>query len=193
MESFYAAQEIGCVGVETDVTVDVNGVPILFHDRTVDDTLVLGQSRKQLSQIVGYEVPALSHFMEAFNCTFEMNLEIKHPIAVLGTLDVIKEYPNTKIVLTSKHHSTAERMQKLTDRKCGPVMSCVPSNLPSFKPDVFSWNYDCFDPEYKDRCIVGYVADHMVYNVGREEVDLDFIDVIITDYPDYFSGQTRNY
>ena len=61
IEAFKAAIERGVDGIETDIRLSADGIPILFHDRfVIDGREVSSLSHAELSKAVGYSVPARS-------------------------------------------------------------------------------------------------------------------------------------
>src|SRR5258708_4377063 len=65
LEAFEQAVALGVDGIETDIRLSADGLPILFHDRTTSDgRSVAALSRAELSELVGYPVPTLGEALE---------------------------------------------------------------------------------------------------------------------------------
>src|SRR5579864_277216 len=86
LESFEAAIALGVDGIETDIRLSADQVPILFHDHLAPDGRdVASLSHAELTHAVGYAIPTLEQALQlpvAGKRDFLWNLEIKTPAAV---------------------------------------------------------------------------------------------------------------
>ena len=78
LAAFDAALGQGADGVETDVRVTREGMPILFHDRLIQGHEVSAFTHAELTALAGYEVPTLVEALTGMPDIF-CNLEIKVP------------------------------------------------------------------------------------------------------------------
>jgi glycerophosphoryl diester phosphodiesterase len=94
LTAFRRALEMGASWVEFDVQLSADGVPIIFHDDTLERTTNLGRSLrpvelrldalKQLDvgswfgpQFAGETIPTLDEVLEQFGASLNFNIEIK--------------------------------------------------------------------------------------------------------------------
>jgi glycerophosphoryl diester phosphodiesterase len=67
MAAFEAAVAVGVNGIETDVRISLDGLPVLIHDRVIGSgQAVADLARREIEQAVGHEVPTLSEALEQF-------------------------------------------------------------------------------------------------------------------------------
>src|SRR5947209_3766097 len=79
LDAFSAAADAGVDGIETDIRSDVDGVPILFHDRLArNGSPVNSLTRAELASVVGYPVPTLVEALD-WGKDLVWDLEIKTP------------------------------------------------------------------------------------------------------------------
>lgn len=111
--AFEAAIACGVDGIETDVRLSADGLPILFHDATLaDGALVAGFTREALSRAVGYPVPTLEEALD-LGATLLWNLEVKVSAALPAVIALVGR-TRAKVLVTSFHHELAvEAAQRL--------------------------------------------------------------------------------
>lgn len=133
--AFEAALNLGVDGIETDIRLDVTGLPILYHDRLAPNgEAVASITQTALSQIVEYPVPSLKEALEWSSQhpqNFQWNLEVKVPEA----FPVLKNHlqsrklqgdNRSKILLTSFWHNQILKFPKLSNLDLGLLMSHYP-------------------------------------------------------------------
>jgi glycerophosphoryl diester phosphodiesterase len=85
LAAFARAQELGADGVELDVQLSTDGVPVIFHDRTVD-RVTSGQgvvSKMSLAELqaldlgAGQHIPTLDELFELLGASLLYNVELK--------------------------------------------------------------------------------------------------------------------
>ncbi|WP_374347051.1 glycerophosphodiester phosphodiesterase [Chitinimonas sp.] len=133
MAAFEAALAIGFEGIETDVRVSADSLPILFHDRVAKNgEPVAALTRKQLSQLAGYEVPTLEEALDAFaQCWW--NIEIKTPAAASLALPILSRYEDShRLLVTSfRHDVVLAASAHLSATECGLLNAHRPAALNS--------------------------------------------------------------
>lgn len=92
LAAFRKAHEMGADGIELDVMLSADGVPVVIHDSTVDRTtngsgrvreLTLDQLRELdaggrfASQFSGEPIPTLAEVLDAFGSALRINIELK--------------------------------------------------------------------------------------------------------------------
>jgi glycerophosphoryl diester phosphodiesterase len=158
MAAFEAAIALGVDGIETDIRLSRDHVPILFHDRLAPDgRLVYELTQAELSDLVGYVVPTLE---DALNLPlksskhFLWNLEIKTPDALNQTTELLSRYcAARRILVTSFWHPLILEVSQRVDVECGLLIAHCPMNFqsrPSWIPDYPSvktlvYHYDTLD------------------------------------------------
>ena len=175
MLAFEKAIEVGCDGIETDVQLTKDGVPVICHDEEVDRTtnstgricdytydelMKLDAGIKFGEQFKGLKIPTLREFLEFVkDKDIIINIEIKNSIIHYEgiekiTYDLIEEY-NLKdrlIVSTFDHYS---------------VRKCIRLNR-KIKTGVLYW--DCIFEPYNYVQMVGANALHPEFNSITEEI-----------------------
>jgi glycerophosphoryl diester phosphodiesterase len=89
LAAFRLALELGATGLESDVWLAADGVPVLVHDRTIrrPGPRVDVMSRTA-SELAAFDVPTLLELYAAVGSEVELSLDIEHPEAALPTLEV---------------------------------------------------------------------------------------------------------
>jgi glycerophosphoryl diester phosphodiesterase len=160
LAAFDAAIALGADGIETDIRVSKDGIPILFHDRlTPDGEEVSAITQTNLSLRVGYSVPTLEEALQQLvpkSPEFLWNLEIKTPHALEPTVEILRHYRTSKhILLTSFWHPLVLEMSQRVEVDCGLLVAHRPLNFqsrPSWIPNhplihTLVYYYDTVDPE----------------------------------------------
>lgn len=127
MAAFAAAVE-GCAdGIELDVHLSRDSVPVVIHDETLDRTTdargaVSWMTAQYLSGLdagswfspyfAGERVPLLAEVLEAFAGRLRLNLEIKDFNAGLAVLDLLKHYSSADIVISSFDYEVLQLLRK---------------------------------------------------------------------------------
>jgi glycerophosphoryl diester phosphodiesterase len=100
LEAFAAAYEGGAQGLEFDVRADVNGVPVLSHDRSLlrrarklrnVDELTVAELKK-LDVGNGYAMPTLAEALEFCGGRGFLDIEVKQPGIERAVLDELASY-----------------------------------------------------------------------------------------------------
>ena len=81
LDAFRLALRLGATGLESDVWLTADGVPVLDHDGLVK----AGWRRRPMASVardaVPAEVPSLAELYETCGCDFELSLDVKDPEA----------------------------------------------------------------------------------------------------------------
>ena len=73
LAAFEAAIMVGASGIETDVRISRDGVPVLIHDRVIaSGETVADLTRTEIEQAVGHEIPTLDEALECFQASCGM-------------------------------------------------------------------------------------------------------------------------
>lgn len=116
MAAFRLAVESGADGVELDVHLSADGVPVVIHDATLERTtdgvgpvghhavaelMTLDAGRWFARDFAGEPVPTLEQVLELLAGRLRINIEIKDAAAALATLHVLKEFASAEVVISS--------------------------------------------------------------------------------------------
>ncbi|MFQ5657190.1 MAG: glycerophosphodiester phosphodiesterase [Candidatus Methylomirabilales bacterium] len=195
-EAFDRAIAMGVDGIETDVRMSGDGLPILYHNHFAPDgRKVDSLSRMELSGLVGYPVPTLESAIEKWDGVL-WNLEIKTPAVLDATASIVSRFSvSRRFLITSRIHNIVEQLSQRLDADFGIV---IPRRLSDFgtplatrfgdRINTFVWRY-----EVLDRKLLGETAAggrrNLVYGTRTPSEDRRctelMIDGIITDYPEF--------
>ena len=195
LEAFAAAAQEGVDGIETDVRLSVDGVPLLVHDRvTPRGRAVSALTRDEVARDYGHAVPRLEEALDA-QPGLLWNVEIKHPEAVRATLAVLAPLAaKRRLLVTSfRHDVVATVAAALPALDCGLLCAHRPVHLATLlqgaAPNVRTlvWDFNILDPELVTAArergwrTAVYGADTEDEHRACAALDLD---ALITDYPE---------
>lgn len=197
LAAFEAAIMVGASGIETDVRISRDGVPVLIHDRVIaSGETVADLTRTELEQAVGHEIPTLDEALECFPGVL-WNVEIKTIQALSTVIKVLEKHQaGHRIIVTSFRHDLVALCASSLKVNCGLLLAHRPLTLNSLLADFncngnprinhVVWNYEVLDDILlKQAASDGY--RNFVYGaVTRAEHDNCRelgVDGIITDYP----------
>jgi glycerophosphoryl diester phosphodiesterase len=187
--AFEAAVAHGADGIETDVRLSRDGLPVLFHDRlTPDGREVAALTAAELSAAAGYAVPTLDQALERFPDIF-WNLEIKSPAAVPITLERIDRLQKRGrpgaggsgghgglFLISSFWHPAVQPFTRFAGVECGLLLACRPESFDAFaclfprdgSIRTVVWSYETLDPALLEQGrALGFRS--YVYGVESEE------------------------
>jgi glycerophosphoryl diester phosphodiesterase len=204
MESFEHAVEMGVDGIETDIRITIDGVPILFHDRvSLNQREVNSLTQQELSDIMGYSVPTLRTALERIPDIL-WNLEIKAPDAVEPVKSIINRFKvSRRLMITSFWHNVVEEFSHLTTVECGILIAQRPfddSSILNLLPEqkkikTIVWDFDMLDASIlqsaKEFGIRNFVYGAATINEHRYLTEIG-VDGIITDYPEFVVKEIPN-
>ena len=109
LEAFEAAIALGVDGIETDIRITFDGIPIFYHNPQVPDgTNISDLTLHEIVHSVGYKVPRLEEILELtcnLDRSFCLNLELKTKDSFPVVMDRFREIkPTTAIAFTSFWH-----------------------------------------------------------------------------------------
>jgi glycerophosphoryl diester phosphodiesterase len=198
LESFDAAVDLRCDGIETDIRLDADGLPVLIHDRVLPDgTEVAALSRPQLAHRLGHEVPTLDEAL-ARHADVLWLLEIKTPAATPATIDIVRRFlPSRRMLVISFWHTVAAEVARQVPVECGVLVCHRPLDVaalhPTWRPGsggvgTIVWNYEFLDAAALETARTRGLRN-FVYGVGppvdHQQCRAWAADAVITDYPNY--------
>ncbi len=201
LEAFEQAVAMGVDGIETDVRLSADALPVLFHDRLAPDGRdVASMSRQELSELVGYSVPTLDLALERWKDVI-WNIEIKTPMAVDATLSVLNRYYRSRrCLVTSFRHDVVDQVSRRIDVQCGILVAHCPAGnvqllnlLPHERIRTIVWSYEFVDPTLLQQAaahgFTSFVYGLETENEHRRCLQMA-VDGIITDHPEILIDRT---
>lgn len=130
LAAFSLAVEFGVDGLELDIHISRDGVPVVIHDETLERTTngcgpVSGATLQQLQQLdaggwfspdfAGEPLPTLEAVLESFGGRLCLNLELKEFGAGVAVLELLERFPNADIVVSSFDLVLLKRLRLLDE------------------------------------------------------------------------------
>jgi glycerophosphoryl diester phosphodiesterase len=197
MEAFSQAVALGIDGIETDVRICSEGVPIIFHDRYTPNGLDISSiSKLELESIIGYAIPTLESVIERWDGIL-WNLEIKTPLALEATLAIVRRfYHSTRFLITSYWHPIIEEFSRRLDVECGLLIAHRPLDSVAVSEwfprnsrlKTIVWDYEIVDGEILQRTashgLLNFVYGPITTAEHNHLIQWG-VDGVITDYPEF--------
>lgn len=209
MKAFIKSVEEGyCHGIELDVQLSKDNVPLILHDETLDRTtngtgflkdFTYADLRK-LDAGQGEKIPSLEEFLEfAKDSNIYINLELKNSIINYENLEnivldnIYKFGLKEKVIISSFNHLSMMKIKDLDKSiKTGLLYDCWLNNPADY---CLSCGADALHPHYSsilDKKYLQSILNRNIsvncYTVNDEEDMLKLIDLgvssIITNNPD---------
>lgn len=217
MLAFTKALEAGADGMEFDVHLSADGVPVIIHDEKLDRTtdatgLVMERTCAQLREVdasAGYKgvygknpIPTLEEYLEMIKgkkCV--TNIEIKTGIIWYDgiekkVLDLLDRFDRRKdVIISSFNHFSIQRMKQLApDIKCGFLEE---SRIIGPAGYCAYHGVECWHPFFYDMTpdvvaeLKGRGIEINAWTINTREDMLDMlrkgVDGVITNHPDLFN------
>jgi glycerophosphoryl diester phosphodiesterase len=197
MAAFEAAVAVGVNGIETDVRISLDGLPVLIHDRVIGSgQAVADLARREIEQAVGHEVPTLSEALEQFPGIL-WNVEIKAANALPSVIRVLEKHQaGHRIIVTSFRHDLVARCASSLKVNCGLLVAHRPRTLDSLLADFnrdgnprvnhIVWDYDVLDDILLKQTAMDGFRNFVYGPMTRIEHDYCRelgVDGVITDHP----------
>jgi glycerophosphoryl diester phosphodiesterase len=131
LAAFSEALASGADGIELDIHLSGDGVPVVIHDDTLDRTTdgcgaVGSATLRQLQRLdagswfaagfAGETIPTLDAIMEKFAGRLRLNLELKELRAGMAVLELLSRYPSADIVISSFDYALLYRLRAAQPR-----------------------------------------------------------------------------
>jgi glycerophosphoryl diester phosphodiesterase len=201
LAAFEAAIALGVDGIETDISLSRDNIPILFHDRlTPDGRSVSALTQAELSNVVGYIVPTLE---DALNLplnrsnNFLWNLELKTPDVLNATVEILSRYcADQRILVTSFWHPLILAISRRVEVECGLLLAHRPMDFQSWPSCILGYpsiktlvyHYDTLDSALVGQSRACRLRT-FVYGVqtlqDHQQLAQWQVDGIITDRPEF--------
>ena len=196
LAAFEAAVAAGTNGIETDVRISRDGLPVLIHDRVIitSGEAVADLARREIERAAGHEVPTLDEALEHFPGIL-WNVEIKTMRALSTVIKVLEKHQaGRRIVVTSFRHDVVTICASSLKVNCGLVFAHRPGTLSSLLSDFngnprinhLVWDYDVLDAGLLNQAAMDGFRNFVYGPVTKAEHDSCRelgVDGVITDYP----------
>jgi glycerophosphoryl diester phosphodiesterase len=202
LEAFEAAVRAGVNGIETDVRMSRDGVPVLVHDRVMaTGQAVQDLTHSEIESVLGYEVPTLDEALARFPDIL-WNVELKTPARLSTVFGVLKKHlARHRIILTSFRYDLIAICASSLKLNCGLLVAHRPQALDSLLADFdrdgnarinhLVWDYNVLDEALLTQAAANGFRNFVYGPVTRaehEECRQLGVDGVITDYPLLMQG-----
>ena len=131
MAAFMAAEAAGADGIELDVHLSREGVPVVIHDETLNRTTsgsgpVAEKSTAELLELdagtwfspefAGEPIPLLADILAWVGDRLKLNIEIKSDDAGQAVLETLGKFPQARVLVSSFNHKLLLRMRQSDSR-----------------------------------------------------------------------------
>ncbi len=128
MLAFTRALEHGANGLELDVHLSGDGVPVVLHDDTLDRTTdghgpVSRCSLRHLQELdaggwfseefTGEPIPVLEDVLQIFGSRMRLNLELKDVRSGMAVLELLTRYPSADAVISSFNYDLLLKLRSV--------------------------------------------------------------------------------
>jgi glycerophosphoryl diester phosphodiesterase len=127
LAAFAAAVTLGVDGIETDVRLSRDGLPVILHDRVTPRKRAVSElTRREIEDDVGHAVPVLAEILDAFPDVW-WNIEIKNPAAWPVASRVLAQFQRTRrLMVTSFRHDVVMLCADELEVECGLLLAHRP-------------------------------------------------------------------
>jgi len=91
LEAFSLALRLGATGLETDVWLTADGVPVIDHDGTVRSGLRVRRIRDLTARQLPSHLPTLADLLERCGGDYHLSIDLKDPDAGRPVIDVVRD------------------------------------------------------------------------------------------------------
>jgi glycerophosphoryl diester phosphodiesterase len=114
IESFALALRLGATGLESDVWLTADGVPVLDHDGVIK---LRGLRRRPIAALdrsrLPPHIPALAEMLDACGSGYELSLDLKDPRSGPAVIDAVRNHEEAMIGRLWLCGNTVERLTDL--------------------------------------------------------------------------------
>ena len=200
LAAFAAAVKLGVDGIETDVRLSRDGLPVIIHDRvTPRKRAVADLTRREIEEDVGHPVAVLAEILDVFPDVL-WNIEIKNPEAWPAAARVLAQFASRRrLFVTSFRHDVVKQCADELAIDCGLLIAHRPLDVGAIMAGCASqprvrgivWDYNIVDDGVLGVVSAGGWCNYVYGAVTADEhqrcVALGLAG-LITDYPPLVSG-----
>lgn len=201
LDAFGAAIAMGVDGIETDIRLTADGVPILYHDHLAPDGRPIEDLKHaDLESLVKFPVPTVGQALDLpvpDPQNFLWNLEIKTPAAIEQTMAAVKDYAmRRRMLITSFWHPLIAEISRRAEVECGLLVCHRPVDMTA-RPDwvpthsrvtSIVWYWEFADPALIAQSAACGFRNFVYGATTRAEharLAVWKLDGVITDRPEY--------
>lgn len=179
MMAFIKAIEFNADGIETDVQLTKDNIPVIIHDETIDRTtngsgFVKDYSFNEIQKFKtanGEKIPRLEDLLEIFKKSNLklLNLELKNSIINYEGLEkivlgLVKKYNiEDKVIISSFNHYSVLKVKELNPKiKVGALTETTLVNVTKYLKEI---NCECYHPYYYSICNEKIMKDLLDNNI----------------------------
>jgi glycerophosphoryl diester phosphodiesterase len=130
MAAFAAAVELGVDGLELDIHLSRDGIPVVIHDESLERTtngrgFVSDASLVQLQQLdagawfspefTGEPLPTLAEVLSVFSGKLRLNLELKEFSTGVEVLSLLRQHLDAEIIISSFDYDLLKGLRSLDE------------------------------------------------------------------------------
>lgn len=195
LPAFEAAVALGADGIETDVRLSADGLPVLFHDERIHGGRRISQlTRSELEQAVGHPVPTLDQALERWPDLL-WNVEVKEGEALPRVIQVLRAYRRiSRLLVTSFEREVVIAAAAALKVQCGLLLPSRPRSLRArlarYRRErhvrTLVWNYRALAPSALEAARSLGWSNYAYGAVTKAEHERCLrleIEGLITDYP----------
>ncbi len=200
LAAFEAAVNLGIDGIETDVRMSRDGLPVIMHDRVTPKRRPVAElTRREIESDFGHPVPVLTEILDTFADVL-WNIEIKNPEAYPVALPVLKRFQRQRrLLVTSFRHDVVMQCAGELEIDCGLLVAHRPVDVGAIiagcagrpRINAFVWDYNIVDDGVLDAVSAAgwsnYVYGAVTLPEHRRCESLGLAG-LITDYPPLVLG-----
>jgi glycerophosphoryl diester phosphodiesterase len=128
LAAFRRALEAGADGIELDVHLSADGVPVVIHDDTLERTTdgrgpVARSSLAVLRELdagswfapdfSGEPLPTLEETLHLLAGRLRLNIEVKEARAGMAVVELLRQFPQADVVISSFDHGLLARLRRI--------------------------------------------------------------------------------
>jgi glycerophosphoryl diester phosphodiesterase len=155
LEAFRLAVDLGATGLESDVWLAADGVPVLVHDRTIARPgRRIDVTRQPSAALEAFDVPTLRALYDAVGTDVELSLDLEHEAVALPTLAVARDvgaadrlWACTPDVHLLARLRSASREVRLV---CSTRPRRVPGGVEALVPELTAHGVDALNMHWRD-------------------------------------------
>ena len=193
--AFAAAVKLGVDGIETDVRLSRDGLPVIIHDRVTPRKRAVAElTRREIEEDAGHPVALLPEILDAFPDVL-WNIEIKNPKAWPAASSVLARFQGKRrLLVTSFRHDVVRRCAEELAIDCGLLVAHRPLDVAAMmaacatyeRIKAIVWDYNILDDEVL-RAVTAGDWDNYVYGAitpaEHQRCMALGLAGLITDYP----------
>ncbi len=205
LDAFAAAVRFGVDGIETDVRLSRDGLPVIIHDRvTPRKRAVADLTRREIEDDVGHPVAVLSEVLDAFPDVL-WNIEIKNPEVWPAASRVLAQFQSRRrLFVTSFRHDVVKRCADERAVACGLLVAHRPLDAGAIiaacagHPRIggIVWDYNIVDKEVLNT-VSDARWDNYVYGAVTPAEHAQCVALglagLITDYPQHILNRQDSF